>query len=245
MGNFLTHQQYKKRITNWGGKLCSEYIDMHTSIKLECEHCKKIYTRIPSNTKEKQARFCQKCIFDIKSKVQIGNKFGRLTVIERIDKINSQGTKIKYWICKCDCGNITECQAHTLTSGHSSSCGCKRLESITSAYKDITGTWYGNIKRHAEKRGFIFNVTKKQLQDLLEQQEYKCNLSKLPIYISKYRSGKKYYEETTASLDRIDNDNIEYIVGNIQFLHKHINYMKWTHNQTYFIELCKLIAKNN
>lgn len=46
----------------------------------------------------------------------------------------------------------------------------------------------------------------------------------------------------TFSLDRIDN-NKGYEEDNVQFLHKNINYMKWTHNQDDFIELCRKVIK--
>ncbi|PEN79286.1 hypothetical protein CN544_21970 [Bacillus toyonensis] len=59
-----------------------------------------------------------------------GEKFGRLTVIERV------ATKIKtYWICDCDCGNKRiSANGYELTHGLKVSCGCIRKEKY-----DLTG----------------------------------------------------------------------------------------------------------
>jgi hypothetical protein len=169
-----------------------------------------------------------------KPKVIVGDVFGKLTV---------KSIKKGIWICSCECGNKSRCETNTLTSGHSKSCGCERIKSISTGYKNITGTWYGNIKRSATKRGFEFNVSKEFLDRLIESQNHKCVLSGMDIAISKRRSGKEYYKETTASLDRIDNDK-GYEEDNVQFVHKHINYMKWTHDQSYFIQLCNKVSNN-
>ena len=56
----------------------------------------------------------------------IGKRFGRLVVIERTDKSNNGGV---IWRCKCDCGNEKEVPTSYLTSGHTKSCGCLKLES--------------------------------------------------------------------------------------------------------------------
>ena len=50
-----------------------------------------------------------------------GQKFGRLTAIEKTNKKNSKGY---LWYCKCDCGNICYTNSYRLRSGHTKSCGC-------------------------------------------------------------------------------------------------------------------------
>lgn len=57
-----------------------------------------------------------------KIKDLIGQKFGRLTVLENC------GNK-KY--CKCDCGNYTHVLTNHLLSGHTQSCGCLKMERIS------------------------------------------------------------------------------------------------------------------
>jgi hypothetical protein len=53
-----------------------------------------------------------------------GMVFGKLTVI-KLDKIvNSR----KFWLCKCECGNIKSVYAYSLHCGDTRSCGCLRDE---------------------------------------------------------------------------------------------------------------------
>lgn len=56
----------------------------------------------------------------------IGQRFGYLTVIERV--ANGKCNEVR-WLCKCDCGNHTEVSSVNLKNGHCKSCGClKRNE---------------------------------------------------------------------------------------------------------------------
>lgn len=52
----------------------------------------------------------------------IGNKFGRLTVIEECEKRSKNGHKC--YKCLCECGNTKIIREDTLKSGASKSCGC-------------------------------------------------------------------------------------------------------------------------
>lgn len=49
-----------------------------------------------------------------------GQKYGRLTVIERVENINGRVA----WKCKCDCGNEINVIAKSLRNGNTKSCGC-------------------------------------------------------------------------------------------------------------------------
>lgn len=50
-----------------------------------------------------------------------GQRFGRLTVIERVE--NDLCGQVK-WHCKCDCGEETDVQSNSLRNGRVRSCGC-------------------------------------------------------------------------------------------------------------------------
>lgn len=62
-----------------------------------------------------------------------GQRFGRLVALERrIPRIDADGFprgSSRYW-CRCDCGNELEVDGSSLNTGTSTSCGCKRIESI-------------------------------------------------------------------------------------------------------------------
>lgn len=55
-----------------------------------------------------------------------GQRFGRLTAISRVHRPNGKA----YWLCKCDCGGETVTNGNSLRRGHSTSCGCRRTETI-------------------------------------------------------------------------------------------------------------------
>ena len=72
-----------------------------------------------------------------------GQKFGRLTVIERAEN-SSQGKA--HWLCKCDCGNLVEVSSVDLTHNKVKSCGCAKKDvNITHGMSQtkIYETWCG------------------------------------------------------------------------------------------------------
>ena len=67
-----------------------------------------------------------------------GQKFGRLTVLERAE--NASNGRVQ-WKCKCDCGNIAIVQAQYLRSGDTKSCGC--LGKHSKKLIDLTNQQFG------------------------------------------------------------------------------------------------------
>lgn len=76
-----------------------------------------------------------------------GKTFGRLTVIKQAeDHVRKNGRIESQWLCKCDCGNIIPVRTHSLTSGHTKSCGCLQKEIAKTTKKkyntyDLTGEY--------------------------------------------------------------------------------------------------------
>ena len=66
-----------------------------------------------------------------------GQKFGRLTVLER-----NKTRKGVAWICKCDCGKIVSRLGGSLRSGQTLSCGCLKDEKHR---KDLTNQKFGEL----------------------------------------------------------------------------------------------------
>lgn len=64
-----------------------------------------------------------------------GQKFGRLTVIERADSTKHGAAR---WLCKCDCGNDTVVIGDELRKGATRSCGCLAKETTSSRMKGCT-----------------------------------------------------------------------------------------------------------
>lgn len=74
-----------------------------------------------------------------------GQKFGRLTVIERDTSVGSK--RGAFWRCKCDCGNEKSISSYALRAGMTQSCGCLNRE-IISKPKDLSnmvGKHFGRL----------------------------------------------------------------------------------------------------
>ena len=161
-----------------------------------------------------------------------GLRFGKWIVIKKGEK-KSGGTT--YWLCRCDCGKEKEVQRTSLIRGQSTQCTeCSdKPIYIGKMYRH----YYKITKQRAEKRNIEFDITPEYLGNLLEKQNYKCVLSGLPL---DFHSTKNY--SGTASLDRIDSSK-GYVIGNLQWVHRSVNFMKGSLPQSDFIAICRLIAK--
>lgn len=66
-----------------------------------------------------------------------GQTFGQLTVIER-DPWSGNGRKpVVHWRCRCGCGEIVSVSSYALKTGHTVSCGCRKVKH-REAYKHKT-----------------------------------------------------------------------------------------------------------
>ena len=74
--------------------------------------------------------------------IHIGDRFGRLTVVAFVG-VNRH--RKREWLCKCECGNMVNVTTGHLLSGHSTSCGCTRLQNSIKAIK-IANTKHGMKK---------------------------------------------------------------------------------------------------
>lgn len=54
----------------------------------------------------------------------IGEKFGKLTVIQKVDKVSKN--RNQFWKCLCECGNTSICSTSDLRSGKVIGCGCSK-----------------------------------------------------------------------------------------------------------------------
>lgn len=74
-----------------------------------------------------------------------GKKFGRLTVLDRVESVN----KRTIWLVQCECGNKNTADATHLTRGNTRSCGCLRDEVATNLaqknFEDISGETFGRL----------------------------------------------------------------------------------------------------
>lgn len=71
-----------------------------------------------------------------------GQKFGRLTVIKRVEN-NKWGRA--QWLCQCECGNTTILTGNALLRGNTKSCGCLAAENHLHHFFDIVGQKFNRL----------------------------------------------------------------------------------------------------
>lgn len=157
-----------------------------------------------------------------------GRKFGYITVLSHVSRLNRGA----YWLCRCNCpcgGTLKEIRGSALRNREYVSCGKHKDRG---GYKEISQSYLSSIKKRAKNKGLSFEITPEYIWNLFLKQNKQCFLSGILI---------GFLNEQTASLDRIDSSK-GYIVGNVQWLHKIVNRLKWSLGQKEFIMWCKLVA---
>jgi len=170
----------------------------------------------------------------------IGKVFGQLVPIA-IKEYDSHSHAMLE--CVCDCGKSIVVVAHSLTSGNTKSCGCssrKRGEDHGNykGYKELRSQHWNSILYGASKRGIEVEITIEEAWDQYEKQGGRCALTGDKIFFART---VKTVTSSTASLDRIDSSK-GYSKGNIQWVHKKVNQMKWDLTQEDFIKVCRKVV---
>ena len=171
----------------------------------------------------------------------LNHRFGKLIAIEYAGQSKNQ--KRSLWKCKCDCGGEKVVRSDCLRQGGVTSCGCKKKLAIGNknkfwkGHEEIGLAYFNRIKAEAKDRSLEFTVTIEQIWDLFIKQNRKCALSGIDL---RFKTKAKDFDQS-ASLDRIDSSK-GYIEGNVQWVDKRINLMKWDFPQEEFIELCNKIS---
>jgi hypothetical protein len=170
-----------------------------------------------------------------------GKKFGMLSPLEvdnkRIDRV--------HWKCLCDCGKYKSISSKNITLGFTTSCGCKRQKKGKSnhswrGYEEISGNFWKTIVHGAKTRKIELKISMDYIWELFIQQNRKCALTGMPL-IFRSKSG---ISDGTASLDRIDSSK-GYVVGNVQWVHKDVNTVKWDLTLDNFFRVCKMVVEHN
>lgn len=190
------------------------------------------------NGKNPQCTDCFRGIF-------IGKKQGKITVIERLDKVDKSGRP--YWKYRCECG--VEKVVLSATIFKTKNCfACREWKIPTSfnnkgfrGYGEISRTYWNSIYNGAIARNIEFNVSIEYAWHLFLEQNRKCALSGEILIFHNRNDNRKI---KTASLDRIDSSK-GYQEENIQWVHKDINKIKWGLSQENFISLCEKVYKHS
>lgn len=114
-------------------------------VKWHCRcNCGNEFDVIADNLVKRPNMTCQECANKIRAEHNrinvIGNKYGRLTILEIIP--GTRPTKVR---CICDCGNEHVCDQTDVVSGHTKSCGCLWHDAISASN---TKDWAGHVSAH-------------------------------------------------------------------------------------------------
>lgn len=173
-----------------------------------------------------------------------GLTFGPMKVIERVEKNDSKNS---WWKCICNICNSIKIYRRVDLYPNRISCGCIRAPSGNKAYDfkgygHISRAHFNKIKDTAKRKKIEFDISIEDMWNLYLKQNKKCSLTKREINF-----GLSYKSKTkNASLDRIDNCK-GYIIENVQWVHKDINYIKYTNSEKELYNICKNIynTRNN
>jgi AP2 domain len=169
----------------------------------------------------------KKCDFCRASKLE-GQQFHDWLVISRLPNRNGGGL----WLCRCKCGNERQVSASNLRSGSSKCCfECGHNKTVETSV--IPSSWWYSTMDQAKVRNHVWDIDEEYALDVLVKQNYRCALTGITLR----------FTPRNASLDRIDS-RLGYCKGNVQWVHKHINMMKYKYSQDYFVRMCNLVANN-
>lgn len=124
----------------------------------------------------------------------IGEKYGKLTILKRVEDTRDVSRKVVRYECLCDCGNTVIVDSEHLKNGSTKSCGCLRHDNLIGqrfgklvVIDRILDTTRPNLKRYTNKcqcdcGGITFtyteNLTKGAVQScgcLMSKGEEKIN----------------------------------------------------------------------
>ncbi len=176
-----------------------------------------------------------------------GKTYNRLFVESFSHTLSHAGA---FWNCICECGKKVIVRGCDLRNKITKSCGCLRLQiqransksnhCLWKGYGELSGRQFQQFEKSAKKRKIDFKVTIQYLWDLFIKQNKKCALSGVEL---KFNS-RSFKFDGNASPDRIDSSK-GYIEGNLQWVHKDVNYMKQDHTDESFLKWCSIIHNYN
>jgi len=181
-----------------------------------------------------------------KAGIVTGKRFGKWTVVDVSDYTllyRKNGNILeRQYNCRCDCGTEKYIRTSHITRGLSAQCEKCRLQNyLVEKVGCIPMVDIRRYEQGARLRKKEWLTTPQHLYELYEQQNRRCAISNMQIEFSDKGKGTLGAKDSsTASLDRIDSKQ-GYILGNVQWVHKHINKMKMDLPEQDFFSMVKQI----
>jgi hypothetical protein len=163
-----------------------------------------------------------------------------------------------YYLVVCRCGYKGRRRKDHVDSGRSKHCkACASKKTLADNPQPAFGprphngvgllgrTFWCHIQAGARKRGIKFDLTVDYAWELFQNQKGLCALSGETITLSPVVKGNNPdYSLFTASLDRKDS-SLGYIEGNVQWVHRVINYIKRDLPDDSFKIWCSKVSEYN
>lgn len=219
------------------------YINGKMVYDVVCE-CGKIEGKSLKSLRRKH-KLSDNCNICNKLYIENNNKsFNVGDVISNITIISYLGGDSEEYFVECKCGHkykimlrqiLEKLIANRRTEPYCYKCRYLRVKPMVDKIietKNISNKLFKHYQNSARLRNLDFNLTIEYMQEIFDLQNGEC-----------YYCGKKLNlgdKSCDGSLDRIDS-NLGYVIGNVQWVGKDINYMKSKHSHSRFIEICKLI----
>jgi hypothetical protein len=154
--------------------------------------------------KTKHTKSCG-CDRVVNSRMKIGDRFGKLVVIEAPYRKLFKGGQQRVSVvkCRCDCGNVKELRtAHLQHAKGTKGCGCgKKLAYGESSLNEL----FYSYKTNAKSRKHLFDLTKEEFKKLTKQNCYYCGME--PRQVSKRNNKHRAHNGNYIynGIDRLDN----------------------------------------
>ena len=206
--------------------------------KVRCDCGKEYYVQC-SSIYSGRTTMCKECSnLERRTNIQIGYKFGTWEVTSSAIYINKQ---LRYKV-RCSCGYERYMPASQITKPNKYQT-CRRCSSgkILSNFRE---SFIHSIKKNALSRNkeFANDITPEYLYELLESQNFKCAITGDNL-LPEDNSLDHVRRELPLSLDRVDSSK-GYIICNIQWVTKRINWMKGDLSMEEFLEQCSKVLNH-
>jgi hypothetical protein len=170
----------------------------------------------------------------------IGQRFGKLVVIDHFEIESGNGRKGA--ICKCDCGKVFHVNsASKLKSSGPRSCGCakRKMPRRTKFGESLRKRVITQYRFNAKNRGLSFELTESEIINLFKQRCHYCGIQPSKTIT---RDGL-YGEFTYNGIDRLNND-IGYTVDNCVTCCSKCNYIKGKMSDIELTDWIRRVHKN-
>lgn len=160
----------------------------HAICECECGTIKPVWVINLINDRSKDCGCGRKTILrETRTKNLVGQKFGKLTVVELLEDSNKFNRRM--YRCKCDCGNEIITSSICLMGGHTNSCGC------------LVSYWNMYIKKFLDKNNI---ENQPEYPVVIDDVRYKYD-----FYLPQYNLFIEYDGQQHYELVRYYGSNIE------------------------------------